>query len=115
MSYADNLNSSREGTALKNRLIAELSADGVSTAQADYFSANYRVIHQEPTTTSGFSATLFQDINTGAYTFSLRGTDGDGPDWTDANLDIALSGTSRNQVVDMLNFYLRLTHSGNVR
>lgn len=80
MAYADNLEQGDTGAGLSDKLLSpSVGADDVTQAQADYFSANYRVIYQEPTTASGFSATLFQDVNTGEYVFSLRGTDGDGP------------------------------------
>src|SRR3989344_2578422 len=47
-----------------------------STSQANEFDDHYRVIHHLPNTSSGFSATLFQNIDTGAYTFAIRGTEG---------------------------------------
>jgi Ca2+-binding RTX toxin-like protein len=123
-SYDDRLVSGLAGSPLKSELIdSDLDsddvgvADGITSAQANYIATNYRVIYQEPTTASGFSATLFQDTNSNKYILSFRGTDTGffGVDWTDANLDNALSGVSRNQVVDMLNFYLRLTQSGDVK
>ena len=117
--YADGLDPNDSVSFFKNDLIDQNPnsddpgvADGITSAQANYIATNYRVIYQEPTTASGFSATLFQDTNSNnKYTLSFRGTDTSffGVDWTDANLDNALSGVSRNQVVDMLNFYLLLT------
>ncbi len=114
--YADNLDSGLSGSALVAALTnSEFGAD-MTTAQAEYFADNYRVIQQQDTTASGFSATLFQNIHTNEYHFSMRGTDEGffGADWQDANYNNGVSGIATNQVVDMLNFYLRLTQDTNV-
>ncbi|MCF7982639.1 MAG: hypothetical protein K9K86_11705 [Pseudomonadales bacterium] len=119
-SYADGLTVGSTGGLLESQLVDPNlnqndvgDANGVSQAQAAYIASSFEVVYQQATTASGFSATLFQETS-GEYYLALRGTDGQGPDWTEANLNNALSGISRNQVVDMLNFYLRLTQSGSV-
>jgi len=107
--YTDGLNTGDTGSTLASRLTHSTDgANGVTSSQADYIGDNYRVVHQQATTGSGFSATLFKDKNTNEYVFALRGTDG-GVDWTQANLPNVLSGAARSQIIEMVNFYIQLT------
>ena len=87
-------------------------------AQADHIAANFRVVKQQETTDNGFSATVFQRIGgEECYYFAMRGTDdiifsesADGED----NVQNIKTGMSYYQVVEMLNFYLKLTHNDSV-
>lgn len=82
--YADGLVSGSTGTPLKNDLIdLDLNsddvgvADGITNGQADFIANNYRVIHQESNPATGFSATLFEDVNNqGQYYLALREENG---------------------------------------
>lgn len=116
--YADDLDPGDTGSTLENGLVdAKLDeytvgvANGMTQSQAKLVGDSYEVIYQQPTTDSGFSATLFREIDSTEYTLSMRGTDTSliGVDWLSANLGNAVRGFARDQVVDMINFYLRLT------
>ncbi|RHW77517.1 calcium-binding protein [Colwellia sp. RSH04] len=99
-----------EGVTLIDALKA-LEPDGLTQAQAEYFASKYKVVQQ--VNESGFSATLFQNIESGEYHLANRGTDGvlDG-DWTDANASNSAYGMAYNHVAELINFYLRLSSSG---
>ena len=62
--YANGLSSLLSVNELENAL---KTVSGITDAQAEFFSDNFRVITQEPTTETGFSATLFQNIHTLEY------------------------------------------------
>jgi hypothetical protein len=118
MTYSDGLNENMDSSNLANQLTLALGSRGVTQSQAQYFSDNFQVVKQKETTASGFSATLFERLNesgkgTGEFFLSMRGSDGLSNiiDWTDANLDNVVGAISRNQTIDMLNFYLELTGS----
>jgi Ca2+-binding RTX toxin-like protein len=118
--YANNLNSAQGGDSLISQLAksGESGGAGMTSSQAEYFANNFRVIEQQETTASGFSATLFERLNesgqgSGEYFLSMRGSD-EYFDFVDANWQNIVDAVSRDQVVDMLNFYLRLTGSGSV-
>jgi Ca2+-binding RTX toxin-like protein len=115
--YAESLESGDTGTALSTKLtVPQMLEKGMTASQADRTSLQYLVIHQETYLESGFSATLFRDVRTNEYVFALRGSarfSVSEPDWLDANIDNALNGVSRDQVVDMVNLYIRLTSSSN--
>ncbi|TPH14225.1 hypothetical protein [Litorilituus lipolyticus] len=83
--YADELPPGMAEEQLINALKA-LEPKGLTQAQAEYFASKYIVVQQDNNLETGFSATLFQNIETGEYHLANRGTDGvlDG-DWTDAN------------------------------
>ena len=101
---------------------AALVAKDWSGTQVDAFLANYRVIHQQPNTATGFSATLFEKLTnglpTGQYVFATRGTEfgvqlrADAPLGLDLAADIGdlvLDGLAWSQIVDMYNYWKRLT------
>lgn len=119
MAYANKLNDSKSGASLEMALMhSEFGAKDVTQAQAEYFASKYVVIQQTNNEETGFSATLFQEINEdgilGEYHLATRGTSSlnlTDPDWIDANLDNFNYGISYDQVTDLLNFYLRLTHA----
>ena len=113
MAYAKNLNNSKSGNDLVNALINEVKgAENVTRSQAEYFASKYVVVRQTENIETGFSATLFQNIDTGEYHLATRGSAGFSftePDWIDANADNFSYGIAYDQVVDLINFYLRLT------
>jgi hypothetical protein len=86
-----------------------------SPAQAAAFVTDWRVVDQytatglfgQTWTGTGFSATLFQNITTGAYSFAIRGSTQLNDFVADAAL-IAADGTAPAQVVDMYNYWQHL-------
>ena len=95
---------------------AALVAKDWSGTQATEFLLDYRVIHQQPNTATGFSATLFEKLNngvpTGQYVFAARGTEPTAQFGLDLAVDIGdlvLDGLAWSQVVDMYNYWKRLT------
>jgi Ca2+-binding RTX toxin-like protein len=111
----------KKGMSEKNLIKELLEGDDFTEAQAKYFASKYKVVEQTENIETGFSATLFQEINEdgtlGEYHLASRGSspkDPRDPDWNSANADNLLYGISVDQVIDYLNFYLRLTHSSTV-
>ncbi|MES9991037.1 MAG: hypothetical protein ABW098_03750 [Candidatus Thiodiazotropha sp.] len=50
--------------------------DGFSPTQADDFITHWRVAHHLPNTSTGFSATVFESLDSpGKYVFAIRGTE----------------------------------------
>jgi Ca2+-binding RTX toxin-like protein len=96
----------------KQQLISRLVAvdNGFSQSQAEHFANHWRVVHHQPDTLSGFSATLFESIdNPGEYTFAIRGTGDLLQDIVITDItDIVLDGIALDQVVDMYNYWQRL-------
>jgi len=92
-----------------------LKAEGFSEAQAADFVTHWRVVSQQPDTVpNGFSATVFQNIDTGQYSLSIRGSTG--AQWLkdfqdDAKL-ITTDGVAVSQLVDLYNYWQSLTHLG---
>ena len=109
--YADGLEADMTGERLAEKLMA---VKGMTTAQAEYFASIYKVVAQQNTTDSGFSATVFQRISDDSLHFAMRGTDNDGPDWVEANAQNGQHGISYMQVADMINFYIILINAGEV-
>jgi len=109
--YADGLTLGMTGAKLADELV---KIEGVSRAQAEYFASQYTVIHQDEVIETGFSGTLFQHNDDKTFHLALRGTDFNGPDVSGANTNNVQNGMAFNQVAGMINFYLRLTHSGDV-
>ena len=62
---------------LINALLSDEDND-VTQAQAEYFASKYIVVQQSevPEPDTGFSATLFQNIESGKYQLANRGSDG---------------------------------------
>ena len=83
----------------------------MSETQATQFTSRYEVIHQQPNTDTGFSATLFWDWDKAQYAFAIRGTELG--DFTQDVLltdlaDIGGKGIAARQGVDLFNYYQRL-------
>ncbi|MBX9849646.1 MAG: hypothetical protein K2X64_10155, partial [Rhodocyclaceae bacterium] len=79
-----------------------------SLAQATAFVNKWQVVDHIPDTSTGFSATIFRDTDTGAYTLSVRGTSATSP--TDILNDInviAVDGVAVAQLLDLYNFWQR--------
>ena len=83
-----------------------------SVAQATAFADTWEVIDHIPDTAAGFSATIFQSRQTGAYSLAIRGS----TDLIDFAADaalIAVDGIAIRQVVDLYNFWQRATTAEN--
>ena len=112
-SYADLIDiTSEDGsvnqTRVKNALLARLD----SQSQVDELMAQWEVIHHQPDMDSGFSATLFKSTDPSAtqpYVLALRGTDGEQDLWVTDISDIVHDGLAIDQIVDLKNYWSRLT------
>ena len=71
---------------------------GFTRQQFDEFQRTYRVLHHQPDTTTGFSATLFENIETGGLHLAFRGTNG----LSDAWQDVALATVFADQLGSVL-------------
>ena len=85
-----------------------LRAQRFSLAQAEAFAETYAIRAQEVDVETGFSATLFQHLETGEFVLSFRGTELS--DIEDLLVDghLSLNGVATRQVLAMMNFYLTL-------
>ncbi len=85
----------------------ELNGD-MSPTQAKRFFEKYELLNHQPNTSSGFSATLFQNKESKEYILAFRGTEPS--DWkkdiVDADKDLALGKLASNQYIDMIKFYV---------
>jgi pimeloyl-ACP methyl ester carboxylesterase len=96
-----------------------LEAEGMSKKQADEFVTRWTVVDQYRSPglslmDGGFSATLFRNIDTDAYSFAIRGTVEIASDLVGADFgDIVMDGVVMDQVVDMYNYWQSLNHVGN--
>jgi len=116
-SYADFQNiditdPSKIKTALKN---IDGQDKGFSQTQAEDFVKHWRVSVHQPNTASGFSATLFENIQTGEKVFAIRGSEkGSIADWYTDFVDIGILGStnSQGQYQDLKNFYQQLISDG---
>jgi hypothetical protein len=76
--------------------------------QASLFASTYAIVDQQPNTASGFSATVFKKGE--QYFFAIRGTEITDLDDLSSDLgDIGGDGIAFHQILDMYNYYLRLT------
>ena len=106
-------------TAFSNNPKGALEEVGFSSTQADDFVKHWEVINQYIAPAAilgiggtGFSATLFKNSQTGAYTFAIRGTEPGYADLLGADFgDIVMDGIAMDQVVDMYNYWQSLNHS----
>jgi Ca2+-binding RTX toxin-like protein len=84
-----------------------------SQSQAAAFADEWEVIDHIPDTAAGFSATIFKNIQTGAYSLAIRGS----TDFADFSADaalIAVDGIAIRQVVDLYNYWQRATTAKNL-
>ena len=113
--YAELTGTARNQTALITRLdVANKDTyNGTfSQSQAAEFVKHWRVVSHQPDTSSGFSATLFERLDsnqqpTGQYTLAIRGSS-EPADWVNDLLDVAAGGVGYFQVQSMINYVLRL-------
>ncbi|TNC96541.1 MAG: outer membrane adhesin-like protein, partial [Rhodocyclaceae bacterium] len=103
--YAD---FARFGTNVRGALQDASRNMTFSDAQATAFINTWQVIDHIPDTASDFSATIFRNIQTGAYSLAIRGSTSLTDFAADAAL-IVLDGTAVRQVVDLYNFWQRST------
>jgi Ca2+-binding RTX toxin-like protein len=103
---------------LQTALTNKATGGNFSAAQAAEFAARYQVISQYSVPgisfmDGGFSATVFKDTSTGAYTFAIRGTVGLVSDLLGADFgDIVMDGLAMDQIVDMYNYWQSLNTTG---
>lgn len=89
--YGEFLGDHGELLSSSDAVKAALQVEGMSTTQATAFITDWQVVDQYTApsflglTGTGFSGTVFQNIQTGEYQFSLRGTE---PGVTDLSADI---------------------------
>ncbi|MEW5967523.1 MAG: hypothetical protein AB1720_11130 [Pseudomonadota bacterium] len=110
--YANFLDTSGNLITTNAGVSTALQNDGMSEQQAAEFVKHWRVVRHQPDTSSGFSATLFERLNseqqpTGQYTLAIRGSS-EPADWTADFFDLALGGVAYGQVQSMVNYVLRL-------
>ncbi|MEJ1336993.1 MAG: calcium-binding protein, partial [Candidatus Sedimenticola sp. (ex Thyasira tokunagai)] len=104
----------KDQVAIKDAILANNTYGGeFSNTQADVFLANWEFIHQQEDTESGFSATLFKSKDpsvTQPYVLSIRGTQQGKEDLviTDG-ADIVLDGLAIDQIVDLYNYWEKIT------
>ena len=87
----------------------------MTTTLAKYIADNFSVVTQIQSgdfigLDSGFDATVWRQTATGKLFVSMRGTE-PGADLAIADLDLAVNGNARDQLVDMVNWWLRETGS----
>ncbi|SER47434.1 Ca2+-binding protein, RTX toxin-related, partial [Pseudomonas cuatrocienegasensis] len=111
-SYADLRLDKDVATELRN---AEFNGGQTfSATQAAEFVTNWAVIdHLPDDPISDFSATLFKSKANSEYTLAFRGTAGPIDDLAYADFgDIVLDGLAVDQIIDMYNYYQKLTNTG---
>jgi hypothetical protein len=87
--------------------------DGMSEAEAIKFAGRYAdVVVAQPNTTSGFSATVFREAGTNQLTVAFRGTEGVNGNDLHADNHITQYGAAYNQIVDMYNWWMRVSKIG---
>ena len=101
-----------DGAYRKEDVKTALRDTDFSASQADYFVNHWQVVSHQPDTDSGFSATLFKSTDPNAaqpYVLGIRGTAGNKDLFVADGSDIALDGLAIDQVLDMWNYWGRLT------
>ncbi|MES9974291.1 MAG: hypothetical protein ABW094_08525 [Candidatus Thiodiazotropha sp.] len=85
---------------------------GFSLTQAELFTEKWEVVHHQPDTDSGFSATLFKSTDASSdqpYVLAIRGTDGYRDLVITDGSDIVVDGLALDQIVDLWNYWKSLT------
>ncbi|MCU7850422.1 MAG: hypothetical protein KZQ89_21080 [Candidatus Thiodiazotropha sp. (ex Lucinoma kastoroae)] len=85
---------------------------GFSLTQAREFTRRWELVHHQPDTDSGFSATLFRSTDSSTsqpYVLAIRGTDGFRDLVITDGLDIVVDGLALDQIVDLWNYWKQLT------
>lgn len=112
-SYGNFWNSASSTVITSNSLVSDVLRDrnndmSFSLSQAAAFVNKWQVVDHIPDTSTGFSATIFRDTETGANTLSVRGTRATSAAdiLNDINV-IAGDGLAVAQLVDLYNFWQR--------
>ncbi|MEW8073547.1 MAG: calcium-binding protein [Candidatus Thiodiazotropha sp.] len=85
---------------------------GFSPIQAELFTDDWEVVHHQPDTDSGFSATLFKSTDASSdqpYVLAIRGTDGYRDLVITDGSDIVVDGLAFDQIVDLWHYWKQLT------
>ena len=94
---------------------------GFSASQAEEFVKHWRIVSHQPNTDHGFSATVFEALDengngTGEFSFAIRGSEAKlwttKSDWLTNFGDVGPDGIAIHQAIDLYNYYLRLTATG---
>ena len=89
-----------------------LTNAGFSDKQATDFLADWQLVAgaHRPNTDSGFSSTLFKNID-GSYVLAIRGTEGISSDdlWQEDVGNIVVDGIALDQIVDLYNEWKRIS------
>ena len=97
-----------------NSNLETVLAERMTPTLSRYLSQNFSVVTQIEsgdnilTLQSGFDATVWRQTATGKLFVSMRGTE-PGADLAIADVDLALNGNARDQLVDMINWWFRET------
>ncbi|MEJ6021971.1 putative Ig domain-containing protein [Ramlibacter sp. PS4R-6] len=106
-SYVDGLAIDMTGALLANQISGRMTP-----ALARYIGSNFTVLDVAAGLSSSFEAVVWRgNVGTsfaGQTFISFRGTQ-EGPDFTDADPDLASSGLAHRQLADMVNWWLRET------
>lgn len=107
--YALNLLRGMSGSNQTTDYINSLMTAGMSSSQAEEFANTYAVLDQYTDPTTGLSATVFHNVETGEVIFAIRGTEWSLQDWIGANFgDIGADGIAIGQGISLYNYLQRL-------
>ncbi|MFN3914832.1 MAG: calcium-binding protein [Aquabacterium sp.] len=84
----------------------------MTQAQSTYIADNFAIvasINSNENTQSGFDATVWRQNGTGQIYVSMRGTETSGVMDLFNDVDLAVTGNARGQLVDMVNWWLRIS------
>jgi hypothetical protein len=104
------LDENTENSLTGEDLVSKLS-ERMTPTLANYIADNFTVVtHKEmgEVLESGFDATVWRDNATGKTYVSMRGSEGLA-DFASADVDLSTLGLARQQVLDMMNWWLKIT------
>lgn len=94
---------------IPNNDITKITLDSKLSNRTIKFTNRFRILAHQKNTSSGFSATLFEDTeDNNQKIFAIRGTEfpsGFSNDVLDSDANLALSSLPSNQYIDMIKFY----------
>lgn len=98
-----------EKDKISNNDITQVKLDSKLSNRTIKFTNRFRILAHQKNTSSGFSATLFEDTeDNNQKIFAIRGTEfpsGFSNDVLDSDANLALSSLPSNQYIDMIKFY----------
>ncbi|WP_233714133.1 hypothetical protein [Helicobacter trogontum] len=98
-----------EKDKISNNDITQVKLDSKLSKRTITFTNRFRILAHQENTSSGFSATLFEDTeDNNQKIFAIRGTEfpsGFSNDVLDSDANLALSSLPSNQYIDMIKFY----------